>query len=159
MEVYLIRHAHAGARTAGFHDRYRQLSDDGWRQAAALVDFFAGRPLGAIRSSPATRCVQTVEPLAEAVGLPVDEESALWEDVGFDDAFSLVSSLKADTENGGIVLCSHGNLIPAVIEELADQGAAIHGRGCERASIWLIRSVDGRWVEGRYYTPRSGYAD
>ncbi len=158
MEVYLIRHAHAGARSAGSHDRYRQLSQDGSYQAAALVDFFGGRPVGSILSSPATRCVQTVKPLAVALGLPVVEESALWEDVGLDEIFGLISSLPSNTEHGGIVLCSHGNLIPAVIERLAHRGAAIHGRGCERASIWLIRSVDGQWVEGRYFTPRSGYA-
>lgn len=157
MEVYLIRHAHAGARTAGSSDRYRQLSEDGWRQAAALTDFFAGRPVGAIHSSPATRCVQTVEPLAKALGLPVVEESALWEDVGLDDVFDLIASLTTYSRSDGIVLCTHGNLIPAVIERLGDRGAAIHGRGCERASIWLIRSVEGHWVEGRYLTPRSGY--
>ena len=157
MEVYLIRHAHAGARTVWYRDLYRTLSYDGCRQAAALFDFFTDRPVGSVHSSPATRCVQTVEPLAAALGLPVVEESALWEDVGLGEVFGLVESLLSATPDEAIVLCSHGNLIPAVVERLAHQGTEIHGRGCERASIWMIRSVDGRWVEGRYYTPRSGY--
>ncbi|MDH5520336.1 MAG: histidine phosphatase family protein [Acidimicrobiia bacterium] len=158
MEVYLIRHAHSGARTSSSHDRYRQLSDDGSLQAAELVDFFAGRAVGGVHSSPATRCVQTVEPLAAALGLPVIEEPALWEDVGLDDVFDLIDSLTSDATAAGVVLCSHGNLIPAVIERLAAAGAEVHGRGCERASIWMIRSTEHRWVEARYFTPRSGYA-
>ncbi len=159
MEVYLIRHAHAGTRSIGAHDRYRQLSEAGIEQAAAIVDFFAERRVGGIHSSPATRCVQTVEPLAAAFGLPVVEQSALWEDVGLRDIFGLIESLTAGLhDGGGLVLCSHGNLIPAVVECLAVDGADIHGRGCERASIWMIRAESGRWVEGRYFTPRSGYA-
>ncbi len=158
MEVYLIRHAHAGTRTVGHRDRYRPLSDGGFGQAAALVDFFADRPVRAIRSSPATRCVQTVEPLAASVGLPVVEDSALWEDVGLPDVMGLITSMTSKPAAGGLVLCSHGNLIPAVIEHIAHAGADIHGRGCERASVWMITAVDDRWVEGRYFTPRTGYA-
>ncbi|MDH3303438.1 MAG: histidine phosphatase family protein [Acidimicrobiia bacterium] len=158
MEVYLIRHAHAGARTVGSRDLYRTLSDDGSRQAAALVDFFSDRRVGAVYSSPATRCVQTVEPLAAALGLPVVEESSLWEDVSLAEVVGLIDSLVPEAGGAAIVLCSHGNLIPAVVEHLGENGAEVHGRGCERASIWMIRSVDGRWVEGRYFTPRSGYA-
>lgn len=157
MEAYLIRHAHAGTRTGGLHDRYRPLSPGGFQQAAALVDFFADRTVGAVLSSPATRCVQTVEPLAAMLGIPVVEESALWEDVGLDDVIGLLTSLTAASTPAGVVLCSHGNLIPAVVEHVAATGADIHGRGCERASIWMIHSVDGRWVEARYFTPRSGY--
>ncbi len=160
MEVFLIRHAHAGARTINSRDRYRQLSDDGFRQASDLIDFFAERRIDGIHSSPATRCVQTVEPLAAAHGLDVEEQSALWEDVGLDDILGLIDSL-ADPPHDGPrrhVLCSHGNLIPAVIERVSFDGAVVHGRGCERASIWMIRRDGDRWVEARYYTPRSGYA-
>lgn len=162
MEVYLIRHAHAGTRLVGARDNYRPLSDDGFRQAVALVEFFADRHVGAVHSSPATRCVQTVEPLADALGLSVVEQPALWEDAALDDVFGLLDTLGAigsDSQaNSGIVFCTHGNLIPAVIERLAGGGSTVHGRGCERASVWMIRSDADRWVEARYFTPRSGYA-
>jgi len=159
MEVYLIRHANAGARHLGSRDRYRLLSDDGVQQAEALVDFFTNRGIGEIHSSPASRCVQTVEPLADALELPVVEQNALWEDVGLQDVLGLIDERTSQVgPRSGIVMCSHGNLIPAVVEHLTAQGAVVHGRGCERASIWMIRSEDGRWVEGRYFTPRSGYA-
>ncbi len=159
MEAYLIRHAHAGARTAGTRDRYRRLSEEGFGQARALVDFFAPRPLVHLMSSPATRCVQTVEPLAAAQGLEVVEDATLWEDGAVADLFGLLEEQRRipDSDDHRVVLCTHGNLIPAVVEQLAYQGAKTSGRGCERASIWMIRSDGERWVEARYFTPRLGY--
>jgi probable phosphoglycerate mutase len=71
--LFLIRHgltAVTGSRlygrTAGIH-----LDERGRRQAAALVERFAGLRLTAIYSSPLERCVETVEPLARAQRLEV----------------------------------------------------------------------------------------
>src|SRR5262249_55413614 len=63
--VYLVRHAKAGSREQWrADDDLRPLTTKGWRQAEGLVEAFADRPLASILSSPAVRCVQTVEPLA-----------------------------------------------------------------------------------------------
>ena len=42
MNVYLIRHAHAGDRGSGPRDKYRPLSDKGHRRAAELADMLGG---------------------------------------------------------------------------------------------------------------------
>ncbi|MGH2977341.1 MAG: SixA phosphatase family protein [Gaiellaceae bacterium] len=79
----LVRHASAGDRRdwAG-DDRLRPLDARGRRQSAALVELL--RPLEPRRivSSPYVRCVQTVEPLAAALGRPVEQDDRLAEGAG-----------------------------------------------------------------------------
>ena len=127
------------------------------------MDFFADRRPTRVLASPATRCVQTVEPLARQAGLTVEEEPALWEDVWLDEVLGLLNRVRDDktpqSKSSVVVMCSHGNIIPAVVERLARDGAKVFGRGCERASIWRIRLIEGRWAEARYLTPRRNYLE
>ena len=71
--LFLIRHgltAVTGSRlygrTPGIH-----LDERGRRQAAALVERFEGVRLTALYSSPLERCIETMEPLAEARRLEI----------------------------------------------------------------------------------------
>jgi probable phosphomutase (TIGR03848 family) len=75
----LIRHAlcdpvgkSIAGRTPGIH-----LNEAGRRQAAALAVRLSGLPVAAIRSSPLERAVETAEPLASALGLPVVQDEGL----------------------------------------------------------------------------------
>jgi len=155
MNIYLVRHAHAGARTHGGRDIFRQLSPDGHDRANALVSLFAGRLPSHILSSPATRCVQTVTPLAEAHGMDVQECQELWEGSRIDEA---LAALKI--ENGtNVVACSHGDIIPGLIEMLASDGVPIEGRGCELGSVWALSHEDGRWTGARYVGIDTGSLD
>ncbi|MEM9653465.1 MAG: phosphoglycerate mutase family protein, partial [Actinomycetota bacterium] len=88
MIIYLVRHAHAGQRSFDGRDIFRQLSEDGHARARELVSVFEGRPAVRIMSSPATRCVQTVSPLAAAAGMEVEESQDLWEGSRIDDALT-----------------------------------------------------------------------
>ncbi len=79
--LFLIRHgvtAVTGSRlygrTPGIH-----LDERGRRQAAALVERFEGVRLTALYSSPLERCVETMEPLAEAHRLAIRTSEALIE--------------------------------------------------------------------------------
>ena len=56
-------------RTPGVH-----LNETGRRQAAELAALLADQPIAAIYSSPLERCMETAQPLAEALGLPVQPE-------------------------------------------------------------------------------------
>src|SRR5918992_2526917 len=78
MVLYLVRHADAGNKHLwpGV-DSQRPLSDAGWHQARWLAGQLDGRPLTSIVSSPALRCVQTVEPLARRRGLQVRTDPRL----------------------------------------------------------------------------------
>jgi phosphohistidine phosphatase SixA len=65
MPLYVVRHAHAGSRSAWLEDdRLRPLSDKGRLQAKAIAERIV--PLGpsVLLTSPYLRCQQTLEPLA-----------------------------------------------------------------------------------------------
>ena len=76
--VYLVRHAHAGKKANWTGpDQARPLSAQGRKEALGLIDRLGGRPLGRVVSSPAERCLQTVQPLAGRLGRPVEPDEAL----------------------------------------------------------------------------------
>src|SRR5688572_16126305 len=111
MKLYVVRHAHAGSRSSwAGADHDRPLSKRGQRQAAGIAERLAGAGITRLVSSPAVRCVQTLEPLAARLGLPVDADERLLEGASGGDALSLAGELCA---GGGeaAVLCSHGDVI------------------------------------------------
>lgn len=61
-------------RTPGVH-----LNDKGRSQAAALAEFLRKQPIQGIYSSPLVRCIETAQPLAGALGLPICEEPGIIE--------------------------------------------------------------------------------
>jgi len=81
VSLLLIRHAFAGDpdQWEG-DDRLRPLDERGRRQAAALPDVLSELELDRIVSSPYVRCVQTVEPLAQARGVPIELDEQLGAD-------------------------------------------------------------------------------
>lgn len=151
MDLYLIRHAHAGSREATQRDIYRPLSDKGHNRATALIALFADTKIKRILSSPATRCVQTVEPLAKELGKEVIEEDVLWEGSLITDVIKLMNKYR-DTR---AILCSHGDIIPGVIDMLGEQGVPIKGRGCEKGSIWVVRYNGDTITEARYVSKKA----
>ncbi len=109
MSVLLLRHARAGERAAWTgDDRLRPLDERGLRQALALREL-AQRAIGRIVSSPYRRCVETVEPLAEALGIPIELDDRLAEGASTQLALALLGEL-----DGGLA-CTHGDVIEAVL--------------------------------------------
>jgi probable phosphoglycerate mutase len=80
--VLLIRHGEndwvgtdrLAGRTPGVH-----LNEKGTQQAADLAQLLTQQPIAAVYSSPLERCLQTAQPTAAALGLPVQIENALIE--------------------------------------------------------------------------------
>jgi phosphohistidine phosphatase SixA len=146
--TYLVRHAKAGSRerwTAP--DRDRPLTDAGRVQAAALVKVI-GRGVRRIKSSPYKRCVETVLPLAQAVGLRVEEEIRLAEGAGPDWALTELATA------GGTLLCTHGDVMAEVVTGLADAKVPLQG-GMQwaKGATWAFDIAGGRIVAGRYLPP------
>jgi 8-oxo-dGTP diphosphatase len=146
--TYLVRHAKAGSRerwTAP--DRDRPLTDAGRVQAAGLVKVI-GRGVRSIKSSPYKRCVETVLPLAEALGLPVEEEDRLAEGAGPDWALTELATA------GGTVLCTHGDVMAEVVISLADAKVPLQGAmQWAKGATWAFDIAGGRIVAGRYLPP------
>jgi len=80
IELYLLRHGHAGNPGAWEGpDERRPLSDKGEKQADRLGRFLAGIGFqaDAIITSPKIRAAQTAKIVAERLGLPVREDDRL----------------------------------------------------------------------------------
>jgi 8-oxo-(d)GTP phosphatase len=108
--LIVVRHATAGDSEKWVGDDARRpLDEQGWRQAAALVQQLAPFAVDRILSSPFDRCLQTVEPLAAARRLQVETSDDLAEGAGPD----AVRSLLADVAGSAAVICGHGpELVP-----------------------------------------------
>lgn len=119
MSLLLSRHAQAGdsSKWEG-DDRVRPVDERGRRQAEALVDALAELEIDRIVSSPFVRCVQTVEPLAEARGLEIELDERLGAD-RLDDVPQVLEELKGQDA----AICTHGDL-PWLGERGFDKGSA-----------------------------------
>jgi phosphohistidine phosphatase SixA/8-oxo-dGTP pyrophosphatase MutT (NUDIX family) len=145
--VVVVRHAKAGDREAWHEDdRLRPLSRKGKAQAEALVGLLAGEPVDRVLSSPSVRCVQTVRPLALERSVPIEEHDALAEGASVGDALALVRGSR-----GAVVVCSHGDVIPALVMTLADRGVEMRDPPAwKKGSVWMLEREAGLFTVVRY---------
>jgi phosphohistidine phosphatase SixA/8-oxo-dGTP pyrophosphatase MutT (NUDIX family) len=148
--LYVIRHAKAGIRAAwSGPDEERPLTRRGRKQARRLVERFQGLDIQRILSSPFVRCMQTVEPLAEARGLPVEVATELREGASVDE---LLRGLGTFGDRPTVV-CGHGTEIRSMIDRLEAGGATIEGaRGIAKGSVWVL-DREGERIVAAHYLP------
>jgi 8-oxo-dGTP diphosphatase len=121
MGIILVRHGSAGRREAwSGDDRLRPLDARGRKQAKGIASALADRDVDRILSSPYVRCVQTVEPLAAALELEVEERPELAEGAGA----SAPSALAEEMADRNAVLCTHGDVVEDLLGEPMKKGAA-----------------------------------
>jgi len=79
--LFLTRHALTAVTGKTLYGRTPGVPLDprGREQATRLAERFAGTRLTAVYSSPLDRCVETMQPLADAAGLPIQAREALIE--------------------------------------------------------------------------------
>jgi len=147
MALHLVRHAKAGSRPDwGQPDELRPLTEAGRVQAEALAGKLLPFPLERLLTSRYVRCAQTLEPLAAASGLRLEEHPALAEEADIEAAWALVEELaEAGTE---AVLCSHGNVIGPLLDRLHRRGVALDADewSCKKGSIWRVEIEDGAFA-------------
>ena len=73
--LYLLRHAHADYSP----DETRSLSESGRRAAVRVADLLLDRDVSAIVSSPYRRAIETVQPLADRLGVEIQVDPYLRE--------------------------------------------------------------------------------
>jgi broad specificity phosphatase PhoE len=136
MAIYLLRHAKAGQRSAWTDpDWLRPLSVTGRQQARDLLHTLHKARFEHILSSPYVRCMETVVPLAAHHELAVEPTEALAEGASLEGALALTK----EYADGGAVFCTHGDIIPAMLEHYAANGTNLgHEPRCEKGSIWVI---------------------
>lgn len=101
-------------------DSTRPLLHRGMDQAAAIAGGLAAFGPQRIVSSTAARCLATIQPLAELTGLPVKATSAISQDA-WEEGLARVPAVVAKRmrKRETAVLCSHGPVIPRIVEEVA----------------------------------------
>jgi 8-oxo-dGTP diphosphatase len=152
LTIHLVRHVKAGERrTWDGDDRLRAVSKAGQQQARALATSLAEEPFERIVSSPYVRCIESVAPLASMRGLAIEIADGLAEEATLEEALSVVRKCAA----GGAVLCSHGDVIPMLLEHYARQGVDLGPRPqCVKASTWVLTtSATGDVTAARYVPP------
>ncbi len=150
--MYLVRHTHAVGRSSwSGDDEGRPLSKKGMRQAAGLVKLLGDKPIRRILSSPAVRCVDSMVPLADELGLTVTPAPELLEGASATDALDLLLGVAA--KPGDSALCTHGDLVPELLWALAARGAKLNGGDTwAKGSTWALR-FDDDMAHGRYHPP------
>jgi phosphohistidine phosphatase SixA len=150
-KLYVVRHADAGHRGGPDEpDEARVLSDRGWRQADALRDQLADAGITRLVASPYVRCVQTFVPLGDQLGVRVEADPRLAEGQGAFGALALAKELR-DTS---AALCSHGDVIPDLLESLVASGTKLKDElRWQKASTWVLTWDGDQLVKGRYVPP------
>jgi phosphohistidine phosphatase SixA len=113
------------------------------------VPLFRRLRVNRVVTSPSLRCSPTVRPLALDRGLAVELSDALAEGAATTDALSLLES-----SPDGSVLCTHGDILVAVIGRLTADGMRLDGSaGWKVGSTWVLERRLGRFSSARYVAP------
>jgi broad specificity phosphatase PhoE len=151
MTIYLVRHAKAGDRSLWTgEDWLRPLSRAGLSQARELLSVLEDARFDRVLSSPYVRCMETVVPLAGTRRLAIEVEESLAEGGDVDAVLTIVRK----HIGAGAVLCSHGDVIPAVLSNLAARGIDLGpDPRCPKGSTWVLEADGGGDVSSVRYLP------
>jgi 8-oxo-dGTP diphosphatase len=139
LTIFVVRHAKAGSRHnwAG-DDVDRPLSKNGRRQAELLTARLREEAVSGLWSSPYARCMETLVPLGAALGLEVIAEPRLAEGGRFEDTLELLREVP-----DGAVLCSHGDIVPELLDALVRRGTKVlTPPDWRKAALWLLDAPD-----------------
>ena len=147
--VLLLRHGHAGKRgTWTGPDSGRPLDAQGWAQAQALADLVAlVRPVRLLSAS-ARRCVQTLDPAAARLDLPIEVTGDLDEPKPGQQpdecALAAAARLTELAEAGDpVAVCSQGKVIPGLLERLTGRAGDFT---TPKGGGWLLAFAGARLV-------------
>jgi 8-oxo-dGTP diphosphatase len=127
-------------------DHLRPLSKKGHKQARGIAVRLGDVGVTRLISSASVRCVETLQPLSEMTGLPVETDARLREGSDGPAALKLADELLdlGDTA----ALCSHGDVIPDLLSELRIDGTTFHhALTWPKGSIWVLEGNGRHWTD------------
>ena len=147
--VHLVRHAKAKNRAEWTDpDVLRPLTKRGRREADALAERLTTEVPERLVSSPFLRCIQTFEPLAVSLDLPIETTDLLAEGAEGQRALELLLSLARE---GLVACCTHGDVLYDVVRLVAGSGIRLDGPlDVPVAAAWILEVVDERVVAGTF---------
>jgi len=145
--VYIVRHAEKVEEWLGDDlDTFHPLSEAGVARAQKLAAQFAKGQLVAIYSSPTTRTLHTVQPLAQKLWLPVQIAEACW-DTSAITAF-LTELRRQYKPEQAVLLVSHSNHIPYLLIKAGLPETCWQGMGIvapDDTGELMIEGYDNIW--------------
>ncbi|MCW2663616.1 MAG: mutT1 [Mycobacterium sp.] len=147
--VLVVRHASAG-RKSRFKgdDTKRPLDKKGRAQAEALVPQLLAFGASDVYAADRLRCHQTVEPLAEELGVTIHNEPTLTEEAyAKNPKRARHRVLRIAEEEGTPVICTQGKVIPDLIAWWCDRdGVRPDKSRNHKGSTWVLSLSAGRLV-------------
>jgi 8-oxo-dGTP diphosphatase len=156
MRLLVVRHGHAEPKQGwSGPDTDRPLVQRGRRQAKLLSKDLARYQPARVISSPSARCRQTVQPLATACALDLELSKALAPDAG-GSALCLIHDVTgAESNRSTIVLCTHREVIVAVMPALIDEFGIKPGHRLPGAKggTWVLQFHRSKLATVKYQPP------
>lgn len=147
--VLVVRHGTAGrkSRFSG-DDTKRPLDKRGRAQAEALVPQLLAFGASDVYAADRLRCHQTVEPLAEELGVAVHNEPALTEESYAKNPKRARHRMLDIARRGGTpVICTQGKVIPDLIAWWCERdGVRADKSRNHKGSTWVLSLSGGRLV-------------
>lgn len=129
-----------------------------------------GQDIAELFSSPWLRCTQTLEPLADSLGLSVKDSDHLGEVVNLPvhdggdawvtsawlggRAVAFLDRVVAEYPGRRVVACSHGDVIPAVIALIVGRdGLAVTDVRCRKSGRFTLTFEGSRCIQASYHPP------
>jgi 8-oxo-dGTP diphosphatase len=145
--VLVVRHGTAGSKSRfKGDDTKRPLDKRGRAQAEALVPQLLAFGATDVYAADRVRCHQTVEPLAEELGVHVENETTLTEEAYAKSPKRARHRVLQIAEQGGTpVICTQGKVIPDLIEWWCARDGVKPGKSRNRkGSTWVLSLSGGK---------------
>lgn len=147
--VLIVRHGTAGSKSRfSGDDKLRPLDKKGRAQAEALVAQLSTFGPTDVYAADRLRCHQTVEPLAEELGVTVNNEPSLTEEAYADNPKrGRRRVLQIAESHRTPVICTQGKVIPDLIAWWCERDGVTPDKSRNRkGSTWVLSLVDGRLI-------------
>ncbi len=147
--VLVVRHGTAG-RKARYKrdDRLRPLDANGRAQAESLVPQLLAFGGATVYAADRIRCVETVEPLADRLGVPISVEPTLTAAAYQNDPKRAHKQVLAIAARGRTpVICTQGEVIPFLIDWWCKRDGVKPDKSRNRkGSTWVLSLSRGRLI-------------
>ncbi len=147
--VLIVRHGTAG-RKASYKgdDRLRPLDAKGRAQAKSLVPQLLSFGASSVHAADRVRCRQTVDMLADELGVTICTEPTLTEEAYAQDPQAAHERVLAIAALGGTpAICTQGKVIPFLIDWLCERDGVKPDKSRNRkGSTWVLSLSDGKLV-------------
>lgn len=164
--VLLVRHAKAGQRSEWTGpDADRPLESAGREQAEHLANTLPGFQPTRVLSAIKVRCVETVRPLADRLGLTLENDDDFSEEHHAAQPTRMAKRIRRLAANGAAtngtatVVSSQGGAIPESVALLAaEDSIALDAVPAKKASVWALSFSGRRLIAADYFRSLAPFA-